>query len=333
MTDPIDRGTRGDERLELALEQGELALWDMDATSGLISWDARGLAILGFSRDAPFSGQDWTSRVHPADRADVERMKTAAFRGPTRQTVETRFRFLRGDGEWRHLAARYRVERDAEGVPTGLRGVLLDETVRRREEGDARRVLGELQHRTKNIVAIIRSIASRTRENSRDLDDFLAHFEGRLNVVGRIHLALARTGAGTLSLDEIVREELRQCGGSDTGRIQIGGPNVVLQQTIAEPLALAVHELTTNSTKFGALSDVGGDVSIQWSVTRPAPRRLVFHWTETLDAPVEGSSRRGFGRETIERHLPYQLGAVTSLSIEPQTVVCRLDLPLDSHDR
>lgn len=188
----------------------------------------------------------------------------------------------------------------------------------------------ELQHRVKNMVSIIRSIANRTRRNSADIDVFAAHFDGRLGAFARVHSALARTERGEVDLEEIIREELRLVAPPADEPWTLSGPTVRLRQKVAEQLALAIHELTINALESGALSSPGGRIDIRWRLSDAGPgSRLVFEWIEQNDFPITPSQTRGFGRETIEQALPYQLGAQTEFVFEPQGVRCRIEMAID----
>lgn len=194
-----------------------------------------------------------------------------------------------------------------------------------------RRMLAELQHRVRNILAVVRSLAGRTVETSGSLEDFASHFDGRLASLGRIHNVLARTEDATIEIGELVRDEFLAVGAREDENVDIDGPEIRLRQPVAQTLALALHELTTNALKYGALSQPQGRVALRWSILETTEgRRLSLDWRES-GVPIVNiaPARRGFGRDLIERGLPYELGASTSLEFLPGGVRATIEMPID----
>lgn len=184
--------------------------------------------------------------------------------------------------------------------------------------------LSDVQHRMRNLLALIRSIAARTSDHSRDISEFMAHFEGRLAAMARCQGVLLRGGTDTADLEELVREEFVAQLGAITS-VRIAGPRIALPARVAEAFALAVHELVTNAVKFGSLGAPGSEIAVQWEITNAV---LHFDWNETHGAPVSARSHRGFGAEFIEQGLPFQIGAATLFDVTPQAVRCRISCPL-----
>lgn len=187
------------------------------------------------------------------------------------------------------------------------------------------RGLPEYRHQVKNLMAVIRSIAGGTAANSTSLEDFMAHFDGRLAVLGRTQHMLTRSAVFETDLEELVREELLAQTASQP--VTVEGPTVRLPLKVAENLALAVHELATNAVKFGALSGPGGRLSIAWRVSG---EELLLEWRESGVAMLHSAPRRsGFGQEWLERGLTYQLGARTELEFLAGGVCCTIAVPLN----
>ena len=185
------------------------------------------------------------------------------------------------------------------------------------------RDLGEYQRHVKNLVATIRSIAIRTAETSANLEEFSAHFDGRLAALARTQRILVRAGSFDIDLEEMVHEELlAQAVRQD---VLIQGPSVRLSPKAAEALGLALHELAINAVKYGALAGSEGHLAITWRLDAEG---LVLEWRESGVAAVDPQpSHCGFGREWIERGLPYQLKASTQLAFLPGGVACTIALP------
>lgn len=191
-------------------------------------------------------------------------------------------------------------------------------------EGE-RRVRAEHEYRVRNMLAVVRSLFARTVASSETLDDMADHFRGRFDVFARYQSAAGR-GSGQ-DLESIVRDELRNFE-FDT-RVAIAGPEVRLADDTALLVALAIHELVTNSIKFGALAndDPQARIAVDWSTDAA---RVTVRWQESGVAVVAPAPiRSGFGREFIEHALPYQLGTESRFALLPGGVTCTFDAPVD----
>jgi two-component system CheB/CheR fusion protein len=186
----------------------------------------------------------------------------------------------------------------------------------------------ELQHRVRNMLAVIRSVFARSMATRTSLEDASDHFKGRLDTLARYQ---SRSALGLNlghEVEDMVRDELVNAASADDPRIAISGPAVSLSGLPAESLGLVLHELVTNSIKFGLLSPghTTGGLLVEWQRDED---RLRFKWVESgVSVVASAPLRRGFGREYIEDSLPYQVDAVTSFEIAPGRIACLIDLPL-----
>ena len=215
-----------------------------------------------------------------------------------------------------------------------------DALERARAEDHLRVLVAELQHRTRNLLAVVRSIANQTLAASDSLDAFRAKFEDRLAALSRVQGLLSRSDGDPITIDMIVRMELAALGADETlNRMRLTGPDVPLQNTMVQTLSLALHELATNARKYGALSNECGRLTVEWRVVtlEHGVKRLTLDWMETwvgskvpvgVGEPQATHSRRGYGRELIERVLPHSLGAITRYELNDTSVRCTIDLPL-----
>ncbi|PVM82951.1 HWE histidine kinase domain-containing protein [Caulobacter endophyticus] len=191
-------------------------------------------------------------------------------------------------------------------------------------------LLAEVQHRVRNTLAMIRTISDRTLRGSASLEEFAAAWRGRLAILARVQALLTRSANTGIDLASIVREELA-AQASDESLYQVEGPDLTLPPKAAEVVTLAVHELATNALKHGALSVPDGRIEVSWSVeTREGRRWLSFLWREQATSTKTGDEpeRRGFGRELIERRVPYDLQGESELLIGQDGAACRLAFPL-----
>lgn len=197
------------------------------------------------------------------------------------------------------------------------------ETARSRE----RALAYELQHRVRNMLSVIQVIYRRTRDIGASQEEFAEHFQGRLDAISRYHSRVGLLGEDSVDLEDIVRDELLETRRLDAPGCALTGVTIRLRGKTAELMMLAVHELATNSIKFGALS-TGGKLAVGWSVEEDAARRsLHFSWVESGISPLAPAPRpSGFGRHLIEEALPYEIDAMTTFDLSPGAFECRITL-------
>ena len=274
-------------------------------------------------------GERWLEAVHPDDRAATQ----AAWSGATSgETLSIEHRLRRGaDGAHRWFRTRATFL-DAEQGAGAWFGTSTDVDDLKRLHERQHVLLAELQHRTRNLLAVVGSLVHQTLDTSEDLKGFETSFDQRLAALSRVQGLVARTDPGTVSLGDLVRMELDAMGAKASDRIVLDGPEIALPSGALETLALALHELATNALKYGALVVPGGRLEVRWRTEGPeGRRRLSLQWHELgLDREREERSptRRGYGRELIERGLPYQLGARTSFELTSDAVHCSIEIPL-----
>lgn len=194
-------------------------------------------------------------------------------------------------------------------------------------------LLAELQHRVRNVLAIVRSVTVRTGERASSVQDYADILSGRLLALARVQALLTRGANLSVNIRDVVHDEV-SVQAQHEGQYRIEGPDISLSPKAAEILTLVVHELGTNAMKYGALSVADGRVKVEWAtfVKRGIPW-LRFVWTESgsAAAPIAAATvprRRGFGRELIEARVPYELGGQGSVVIEAGKVQCHLEFPL-----
>lgn len=193
-------------------------------------------------------------------------------------------------------------------------------------------LLAELQHRVRNTLATMRMIARRSAEFSESLEDYTAHLDGRLAAMARVQNVIIQNPMAGVDLDRLVTDELTSALAYQDGRTQVDGPDLRLHLRAAEPLALALHELSTNALKFGALSMPGGNLSVTWRVEeRDGGPHLVFDWAER-GVPLDEHEprRRGFGTVVLGEMLAHNLKAEPSFTFTPDGLSYRMSMPLTS---
>jgi two-component system, chemotaxis family, CheB/CheR fusion protein len=197
-----------------------------------------------------------------------------------------------------------------------------------RQLREERHAAAEVQHRLRNNLALMRSIVRRWNETAESAEQFALHLDARLGALARTHGLLLAAGSAGVELEELVRTELI-ASAVPQERYRLQGPVIRLHTKAAESLGLAMHELATNSLKFGALAAPGGLLAVDWAVTAEPSPRLQLSWIESGVTIVSAAPRRrGFGQELIECTLPYELDARTRLAFDPGGIQCTIDIPL-----
>ena len=294
------------------------------AGDGARTWGSPQWEIYAGLSDAESRGFGWLDAIHPGDRA-MTRDKWREAQHSGEYYVEHRIR-RHADGDYRWHQTRAKPIDGATGEWVGTSADIHEmRTLQDRQQV----LLSELQHRTRNLLSLVQAIARQTVRSSASLSEFSGRFESRLAALSRVQGVLARTDHGSIKLEQIVRAELEAHGAGEA--VEIGGPDVELAPNAAQALALALHELATNAVKYGALRQRSGTLKVMWDLRENDRGRLVqLEWRETgVSLPTDAPVRRGYGRELIERALPYQLDAVTNFEIAADGVRCSVELPLE----
>jgi PAS domain S-box-containing protein len=204
-----------------------------------------------------------------------------------------------------------------------------DVTESRRAAARQRRLLAELNHRVKNTLAAVQSVAAQTARQADSPDSFRVAFQSRLLALARSHEMLTEGNWEGAPLRGILERTLEAFGGPEA-RSSLSGPPVQLAPAAVVTLNLAFHELATNAAKHGALSAPGGQVEVGWALEAGEGGGgpvLAISWKERSGPPVRPPESRGFGSRLIERGLPQEFGAVAALDFAPTGVECRIRLP------
>ena len=275
--------------------------------------------------------RNWSARVVMDDREAA--MKTLAeARDGNRRVHE--FRIQRPDtGEFRVLRDTVFPLFDARGQVTRIAGICSDVTEERRWAQHQSVLLGELQHRVRNIMALIASIAWRTRESVTSVDDYAKRLSDRVMSLARTQALLTRAANAGIALRALLEEEL--AAQAESTQYTLHGPDVMVPPKAAEVLALALHELASNALKHGALAAPEGRIAVTWSLAEAdgAPW-LDIHWDERrpADPGWTAPERRGFGTALVEARVPYELGGVGHIEVRADGAAARIGLPLREQD-
>ena len=326
--------------LTSAIEVGRLGLWDWDIRADVVLWSDEHFRQEGYRvGEVEPSYQVWADRLHPDERAGAETELRAAM-AEEREYIRE-FRVVHPDGSVHWLHGRGRFFYDEQGAAVRMIGAVVDVTERREWEERQKALVNELQHRTRNLIGIVRSVSDKTARTSRDLADFRLRYRDRLDALARAQALLSRLeDHDRVTFDSLIATELAAMNSHGRDVILDGPEGIRLRSSTVQILAMAIHELATNAVKYGALAQADGRLAVRWRFEPAQDDRapwLHIDWREsavTMPPADTGDGgmppRAGQGRELIERALPYQLHAETSFRLEPDGVHCTISLPVSA---
>jgi PAS domain S-box-containing protein len=279
--------------------------------------------FFGVTREAMRDGR-WRLPIDPESGAAYAAAFAASVR--ERRPFHAEVRVRRADGEWRWMDSWANPHFGDDGEFLGHIGTSADITERHRQEERLTLLMRELNHRCKNILALVLSVARVTA--ARTPETFLPNFEERLRAIAAAHDLLVGRNWRDVLLADLARSQVAHLAELADGRITIAGPDVSLAAQAAQILGMALHELATNAVKHGALSQPSGRVTVAWELVQ-APgskdRCLQLSWVETGGPRVAPPSRRGFGTTVVETMIRSALGCAVAYRFEPEGVVWRID--------
>jgi PAS domain S-box-containing protein len=308
------------QRLELALEAAGLGEFEWDAARDVFLVSRRMAAITGIpAGEMPADNSDALDVfVHPDDLAAVQAHK--ALIRETGAAHEFEMRHIRpDDGRIVWLRVTGIVAPGPDGQPAGLTGIVQDITQSKLEEEQRQVLMAELDHRVKNVLATVQSLAIQTARRTTSLEVFLQNFSGRLKAMGSANELLTAARWRGAAIDHLAAAEL---GALAPGQTAWEGPELFLTPRAANALALGLHELAANAVKFGALSVETGRVNLRWA--RCSDGGFELTWTETGGPTVVPPTRRGFGAVLLEDVTSRELNGETAIDYRPSGVQAKL---------
>lgn len=216
---------------------------------------------------------------------------------------------------------------DESGALIGAVNMLVDITARKNAEQRQQLLMSELGHRSKNLLAVVQTITSRSLSGRQSLAEARGTLMQRIQALARSQALLMDGALEGASLTEIIRMEFE----AFSGRVMVAGPDVMLNSRAAQTFALLVHELATNATKHGALSKLEGAIAINWSIEHEgAETKFRFRWKERGGPRVTKPPRQGFGRILIEKVVAQEFSAEPEISFDPEGLAYEIEAPLSA---
>jgi PAS domain S-box-containing protein len=312
-------------RLQTVADSAPAMIWTTDPQGRLTFHNERWSIYAG---EADVKGIAWlTSRLHAAD-ADA---CIAAWRQALDRQADLEFeaRLRRSDGAFRWFLVRASPVIDPRGRIFEWCGSATDIHDRKLAEQQQKLLLDELNHRVKNTLTVVQSLALQTFRSPLDPASARKAFDGRLAALAAAHTLLTRSNWESADLASLIGEAIAVCGDA-ARRIRWAGPALTLSPKQALSIALVLHELCTNAVKHGALSAPGGRVDLKWEEDETG--RLILSWRERGGPIVQAPQSRGFGTVLLERAVAHDINADAEMRFEAQGLQYVLTLPLATED-
>jgi len=307
----------------LALAAGQMGTWEWDVVRQVGTWDHGQCAIFGV--DPCSFAPKWESvepLIHPDDLPPL----VEAYRRCSKEfaTYQTEFRARRPNGELRWCIGTVAASFDEASRLTRLSGVTVDITERKQAEERQMLLAQEVDHRARNVVAVVQSFLRLTRADT--IQDYIAAIEGRIGALSNAHRLLANSRWEGADLGKLVDEEFAPYRGIRGEKVETSGPSILLKPAFAQTIALALHELVTNAAKHGALSTDAGKVSLTW---RLRPGVITFDWIESNGPKVTPPNRKGYGTRIFAVGIEQQFGGTVDFQWHEHGLHCHLSIPHD----
>jgi PAS domain S-box-containing protein len=316
-----------EERFQQFANASASGLWIRDAKTLRMEFVSPAIATIYGTAPNAFIGDIglWAAKIVPEDRdAALDHIKQAGRGEPAIHE----FRMRREDGSFRWIRNTDFPLYDEKGNVERIGGIAEDVTETKMVVEHQSVLLAELQHRVRNIMAIIRSTAVRSADGAVDVEDYKTSLADRLLALARVQTLLTRQGNRGGSLRGILESEIGAQAHCEN-QYELAGPDLMLSPKAVEVLTLAFHELSTNALKYGALSVRGGKVSVTWTPFEKREKQwLAIDWLEEGAPSRPPPTRRGFGLELIEAKIPYELRGTGKTTIEPGGARCHIEFPL-----
>ncbi|MGE3247167.1 MAG: PAS domain-containing protein [Beijerinckiaceae bacterium] len=315
-----------DARLRLAQEIGRIGTWEVAIGSETVHWDGPMRELLNLPADVPASREAFLDAVCEEDRPEAREKTDAARREGTPYDAEFRVRLANGDFRW--LKSKAETLGDEFGRSTRVVGVLYDITDQKQRQEELRLLMQEAHHRSNNLLAVILSIVGQSVTDP-GVKPYANALYKRLMALSACQDLLVNEPTQSTDIDKLVESQLLHMGPEQRERVRLSGPALLIGPKVSQAIGLAIHELTTNAFKYGALSNGSGIVDVDWKVGGPEGQETFsMRWVESGGPPVREPTRRGFGYTVISRMAGSVTNGEVGLSYDPAGFAWQLKAPL-----
>ncbi|MEP7221144.1 MAG: HWE histidine kinase domain-containing protein [Novosphingobium sp.] len=313
-----------EEQLRLAIDGAQLGTWTQDLNTGEVIWNEHAARLLEIGDGDPGSlGEVWGERLHSGDLDWTRALYLQALgRGIP---FHAQHRVILPSRTVRWLDVNVRRLQDREGRPNKLSGVFFDITDRKRSEEQIRLLLAEVNHRSKNLLSVVQAITQHTARTAPE-KAFAARLTARIMALSASQDQMRISEREGVDVAALVRAQLSGFVDILDKRILTGGPLLQLRPAAAQAVGMALHELVTNATKFGALSNDTGEVHINWDVAED--ERFIMSWRESGGPPVNPPVTQGFGRLVTVNMVESAMQASVELDYTPTGIDWQFNAPM-----
>jgi PAS domain S-box-containing protein len=308
------------QRIASIVESSDDAIISKDLNGVITSWNNGAERIFGYLAEEVV-GKPVTILIPPERHDEEPTILERIRRGERVEHYETVR--MRKDGSRVDISLTISPIKNVEGKIIGASKIARDITERKRSEAQITILAREAEHRANNVLATVQATVHLTQADTPE--GLKQAIEGRIQALANVHRLFVKSRWQGAELHSLVREELAAYSQGRETRVQIDGPNVLLEPNAAQAIAVALHELATNAAKYGALSVPDGHIRVEWSDEQNG--RLALRWTETGGPPVEPPTRRGFGTRVMENMVRGQLKGELRLDWRAQGLACEIVLP------
>lgn len=321
----------GPQLVQAALEKSPsiIYIYDVQAERSIFQ-NRRFAELLGHPLDQP-AQNDWRLYIHDEDAVAFPAHRERLRAIKPEEVLSWTFRMRHADGEWHHFASRdVLLEADASGAARLVIGNAVNVNEQKATEERKNLLLGEMRHRARNLVAIIDAIGRQSMPRDKpDVTQFFESFMGRMRALLDTADAVLSSEHRMADLRAVADTALAPFVGAAASRVNVQGPPVLVGENAAGNLALALHELATNATKYGALSKPEGSVALSWNVESvpDGKRNVALDWRERGGPRVAPPTREGYGSRVIKNAMRGSDSDV-ALEFHPEGVHCRIKFAL-----
>lgn len=319
---------QNESRLATALRAGQLGVFEyLFRASPAYFWDPVVRRIWGVPAGEQITDDHFWASLHPEDAPKVLAIFDSFLTGAGTRRVDVEYRIhRRSDGALRWVSIALDVLFDEDG-PLKMIGTAQDITERKAAEENTKLLMREVNHRSKNLLAVVQSIAHQMARDT-DPEVFASRFSERLTGLASCHDLLVHSQWKGVDLRALVLSQMPHCASLLGERLHISGPPLRVAASAAQNLGLAIHELATNAAKHGAWANDRGEVTIAWALSRtPDAERLKLSWTESMGPPVAAPGRKGLGSHILTRLLRHAFNAEVTLELRADGLGWSLDAP------
>jgi two-component sensor histidine kinase len=322
---------RRQKSFDLAMVASKMGTWRYTMADNICLYDENAQRLYGLAEERFLHDENGVKeKFHPDDMELMWSRVTRALAHDGDGLYDVEYRVKQPDGSWRWLSAWGYVEFEGEGKdrkPVAITGASRDISGLVKADEAQKVLINELNHRVKNMLATVQSIAMQTQRSTPAA--FVENFEARLMALSRAHDLLTRRQWTGVCLHELLEQAFAPFGGETNTPVHMAGPDLMLSARTGLAMGMVMHELATNAAKYGGLSTPGGHVDVTWSLDGEGDgARLSLQWRESGGPPITKPNRRGFGSRLIEHSIGNDLSGEIELSYLPSGFQCRLAFPL-----